>query len=103
MELIVILLACYGLYNFWKRIILPRLKGLPTVQERGLLAVKAAMYLLMTEQGEAPQEANALLSTYNAENMPVYVITTARDYISFRYGGRQLPMIADARRRGFCG
>ena len=103
MELLVTLLACYGLYSFWKRIILPRLRRHPLAQERGLLAVKAALYLLMTEQGEMPQEANAMLSTYNTENMPIQFITAAQDYMAVRYSGQHLMAISDARNKGFMG
>lgn len=99
MEVIVWGLAIFGAYMLWKNVIS---KELPFVTNRGLLAVKAAWYLFMLETGESPDDANAQAKDLDIE-MPTFIITTARDIINLRYGGKQLPMIAEARAKGFQG
>lgn len=74
----------------------------PNTAERGLLAVKAASYLQIIETGEGADYANAQVRDLSADS-PTSVIMAAMDFISSRYEGKQLPMIAAAREKGFTG
>lgn len=102
MDIIVWGLALFGAYMLWKNVIKKWLlqRKLPFVTNRGLLAVKAASYLLMLEAGESVDKANAQTKQLDIE-MPTFLILTAKDFINLRYGGKQLPMIAEARAKGF--
>ncbi len=86
----------------WKNVIKGWLlrRKIPSVTDRGLLAVKAAMYLLMLEDNEKPETANAEVGKLDTE-MPPMIIHTAKEFINLRYAGKQLPMIAEARAKGF--
>lgn len=104
MEILIWGLAVFGAYTLWKSVIKPRLLGghIPFATNRGLLAVKASAYLMMLEGGGEPDQANAIVQDYD-EDMHTGIILEATEFIQRRYGGKQLPMIADARAKGFQG
>lgn len=107
MEIIVWGLAIFGGYMLWKTILKPCLLGryMPSVTERGLLAVYAAHYLMSIENGSTAEMANdevKMLSMMNVE-IPTDTILIAKNYIQHQYNGKQLPMITEARARGFNG
>lgn len=108
MEIVVWGLAIFGGYMLWKSVLKRWLLGrhIPSVTERGLLAVYAAHYLMQIEIGySTPKEANLAvkhLAMMNVE-MPTDTILIAKDCIQQEHGGKQLPMIADARAKGFVG
>lgn len=108
METVVWGLAIFGGYMLWKHILKGWLLGrhIPSATERGLLAVYAAHYLMQIEIGHStPEEANLSVKHLAMMNvdMPTDTILIAKNYILHEYGGKQLPMIADARAKGFVG
>lgn len=108
MEFIVWGLAIFGGYMLWKNVLKGWLlrRHIPSVTERGLLAVYAAHYLIQIDIGDAtPEEANLTVKRLAMMNvdMPTESIIAAKDYIQHEYGGKQLPVIAEARARGFMG
>lgn len=95
--------AIFGAYMLWKTVIRGLLAGrIPIVTGRGLLAVKAAIYLMILEHGGTPDEGNMTVREYD-ENVLESIIVEAIEYIGQRYNGQQLPMIAEARAKGFLG
>lgn len=106
-EIIIWGLAIFGGYTLWKNVLKPRLleRHIPTVTERGLLAVYAANYLMAIEYGSTPEEANMGVKYLMMMNLdiPTDTILIAKNFIQHEYGGKQLPMIAEARARGFIG
>lgn len=69
---------------------------------RGLLTVRAFVYLGMLTQGMSPMQANDHVFRiwyFDAASYAPAVKSFLREY----FGGRQLPMIAEARRQGFVG
>lgn len=108
MEILIWGLAIFGGYMLWKNVLKQWLLGrhIPSVTERGLLAVYAAHYLMQIKIGNAtPEEANLAVKHLAMMNvdMPTDTIQIAKNYIQHEYGGKQLPMIAEARARGFTG
>ncbi len=69
---------------------------------RGLLTVRAFMYLGMLSAGISPVEANYRVFKvgYLAGSS---VAPAAKSFVREYYGGKQLAMIAEARRQGFVG
>lgn len=69
---------------------------------RGRLFVRAYMFLLGMDEGMNEESAN-----YMARNLGYMKATEfaprAKHYASQRYGGKQLPVIAEARAKGFQG
>lgn len=75
--------------------------------DRGVLSVKAYVFLTTLESRlevteEAIESANYLAIACNL-NMDTAIILSAQEYIKTRYSGKQLPMIAEARAKGFQG
>lgn len=107
MEVIVWGLAIFGGYMLWKNVLKAWLlrRYAPCVTERGLLALYAAYYLMSIENGSTPEMANnevKMLSIMNVD-MPTDTILIAKNYIQHQHNGKQLPMITEARARGFNG
>ncbi|NBX03457.1 MAG: hypothetical protein EB059_10760 [Alphaproteobacteria bacterium] len=69
---------------------------------RGRLTVRAFMYLGLHSQGISPMEANGRvfkMGYYDAaESAPI-----AKSFVREYFNGKQLKMIAEARKRGFVG
>lgn len=102
MEFIICVFAAFGAIMFWKRIVKPMLPNRQNV-ERGLVAVRAAYFICMVQDGShTPDEANQIVAAYNTD-MPQEIIREAISFINMAYGGKQLPMIAHARSLGFKG
>lgn len=67
--------------------------------KRGAESVRAHIYLGGMEAGASKLEANAVASV-NIIDLPTEIIIQAKKRIQNEYGGKQLPMIADAYRAG---
>lgn len=104
MEFIILALSIYGAYILWRGFSKGGLLNIqiPFVTNRGLLAVRAAWYLILFEDDATEEEANTAVKNMD-ENMPTDMTLTAKDFINSCYEGRQLPMIAEARKKGFLG
>nr|WIE92523.1 hypothetical protein P9270_004780 [Mesorhizobium sp. WSM4875] len=66
---------------------------------RGAETVRASIFLTGLESGSTVAEAN-LVASMDAEHMPTSMIHNAMDHVRLLYGGKQLPMIAEAYRKG---
>ncbi|MDX8432851.1 hypothetical protein RFN25_05315 [Mesorhizobium abyssinicae] len=66
---------------------------------RGAETVRASIFLTGLESGSTVAEAN-LVASMDAEHMPASMIHNAMDHVRLFYGGKQLPMIAEAYRKG---
>ena len=101
MELIILCLAGYGAYILWKGVSRGGLMNLeiPFITYRGLLTVKAVWYLIYLEQGKTVDEANMIVKHMDV-GMPQDMILFARDFARNCYGGKQLPLIEEARLKG---
>lgn len=66
---------------------------------RGAETVRASIFLTGLESGHTVAEAN-LVASMDAEQMPTSMILNAMDHVRLFYGGKQLPMIAEAYRKG---
>ncbi|WP_137933573.1 hypothetical protein [Mesorhizobium comanense] len=66
---------------------------------RGAETVRASIFLTGLESGSTVAEAN-LVASMDAEHMPTSMIHNAMDQVRLFYGGKQLPMIAEAYRKG---
>lgn len=66
---------------------------------RGAETVRASVFLTGLESGSTVAEAN-LVASMDAEHMPASMIHNAMDHVRLVYGGKQLPMIAEAYRKG---
>lgn len=66
---------------------------------RGAETVRASIFLTGLETGSSVAEANTVASL-DAENLPASAIRDAIERVRLRYGGKQLPMIAQAYRKG---
>ncbi|CDX49842.1 hypothetical protein MPL1032_100247 [Mesorhizobium plurifarium] len=66
---------------------------------RGAETVRASIFLTGLESGHTVAEAN-LMASMDAEYMPTPMILNAMDHVRLFYGGKQLPMIAEAYRKG---
>ncbi|MBZ9884708.1 hypothetical protein LB535_20375 [Mesorhizobium sp. CA10] len=66
---------------------------------RGAETVRASIFLTGLESGHTVAEAN-LVASMDAEHMPASMIHNAMDHVRVFYGGKQLPMIAEAYRKG---
>ena len=75
---------------------------LPLETERGLFGVRAALYLLNLKDGKSSNEVNKYVKNLGVE-MPPFVLLEAIEFIDGQYAGKQLPMISDAKRKGFKG
>ncbi|MEZ5813674.1 MAG: hypothetical protein R3E13_02980 [Alphaproteobacteria bacterium] len=104
MEWVLFIFALYGAYVLWNGILKGGLLNIqiPFVTNRGLLAVKAAWYLILVEDDATAEEANVAVSYMNID-MEADMIRAAQDFIQMCYGGKQLPLIAEARAKGFEG
>lgn len=104
MEIIIFGLVLYVGYRLWHGLKSGNLLNIhiPFATNRGLLAVKAAWFIILKEDGATTSEANTAVANLD-ENMPTDMIFVAKDVIDMRYDGKQLPMINDARNRGFTG
>lgn len=67
---------------------------------RGVRTVRAYLYLMALDRGLSVQEANRV-AQHDVLNGPTDIPTAARSYVQRMYGGKQLPMIAEAERLGF--
>ncbi|RWL50118.1 MAG: hypothetical protein EOR60_01800 [Mesorhizobium sp.] len=66
---------------------------------RGAETVRASIFLTGLESGHTVAEAN-LVATIDAEHMPASTIRDAMEHVRLLYGGKQLPMIEEAYRKG---
>lgn len=90
-----ILAACVGLYLFMR-----------FNAERGKKFARAALYLRMIEDGESAEDANQVASfSFSKHDTSDWgpAVTMAKQYAQTHYGGKQLPVIAAARAKGFRG
>ncbi|WP_128089494.1 hypothetical protein [Bradyrhizobium viridifuturi] len=85
----IIALACVAIYLFFKH-----------NAERGKNTVRAYLYLRAIAGGASTDEANQIAGT-DVINVQTEVIRAAHDHVRTAYDGRQLAMIADAKRHGF--
>ncbi|MCH2546756.1 MAG: hypothetical protein MK052_03985 [Alphaproteobacteria bacterium] len=70
--------------------------------KRGMLTVKAFMYLDLLTKSRTPEEANQFVSTMTAEETGI-LAPTVKQIVQQYYGGKQLALIAQARNEGFTG
>lgn len=71
--------------------------------KRGLLAVQAYVFLTSLRNGESIDDANLDAIVYNGADIRKSVIQETISYIALNHKGRQLPMIKEARQKGFKG
>ncbi len=69
---------------------------------RGLLTVRAFMYLGMLTQGASPMQANDHAFKVGILTASGYA-PVAKSFVREYFAGKQLGMIAEARKRGFVG
>lgn len=67
--------------------------------KRGTYAVRAFLYLAALDNGASVEEANEAASI-DIVNAPTYFIRSAKLHADMAYDGKQLAMIADAKRQG---
>lgn len=72
------------------------LKG---IVQRGAETVRASIFLTGLESGGTVADAN-MVASMDAEHMPASMIHDAMDHVRLMYGGKQLPMIEEAYRKG---
>jgi hypothetical protein len=66
---------------------------------RGAETVRASIFLTGLESGHTVAEAN-LVANMDVEHLPTSTIHDAVNHVRLFYGGKQLPMIAEAYRKG---
>jgi hypothetical protein len=89
MEMIImVLLAAVGGYFFLKHL-----------TERGKNTVRAYLYLSAISERYSVEEANQIAGVHIDSGSP-QTIRNAKLYAQVLYGGKQLPMIEDAKRQG---
>jgi hypothetical protein len=66
---------------------------------RGIETVRAHVFLSAIRHGRSIEEANQH-TNYDVASGPTEVITEAMDRVKSHYNGKQLPMIAEAKRLG---
>lgn len=69
------------------------------VTERGKNTVRAYLYLSAINEQYSVEEANQIAGV-NIDSGSPQTIRNAKLYAQVRYGGKQLPMIEDAKRQG---
>jgi hypothetical protein len=67
--------------------------------ERGKNTVRAYLYLNAIRERYSVEEANQIAGVHIERGSP-QTIRNAKPYAQALYGGKQLPMIADAKRQG---
>jgi hypothetical protein len=89
METVIVLAAIgYGVYAFFR-----------ANTARGVRTVRAHVFLSILRRGGTVAEANQYAG-YDVANGPTEVINAAMSSVKANYGGKQKPMIAEARRMG---
>lgn len=68
--------------------------------KRGTNTVRAYMFLRAMSEGASVQEANQIARIDLTSSSHHTFVREAQEYVRTAYGGKQLPMIADAMRRG---
>lgn len=68
--------------------------------QRGITTVRAYVFLSAINAGMSVEEANKR-ANYDVADGPTDVIIAAKYHVQQHYAGKQLPMIASARRLGF--
>jgi hypothetical protein len=68
--------------------------------ERGANTVRAYLYLRAINEGASVSEANQIAHVDLASGSHHLSIPQAQEYVRLTYGGKQLPIIADAISRG---
>ena len=88
-----IIVAVIGAYYFWQH-----------TARRGMTFARAAIYLQMLDDGEtvenANQEVNSMFSKHDTSDWGP-MVAIAKSYSQAHFGGKQLPVIATARAKGF--
>ena len=85
----VVVMICVGVYYLFKH-----------TTDRGTNTVRAYIYLCAINDGATAEEANKLAKV-DAAYLPKLTIRDAQEHVQSLYGGKQLPMIAEATRLGF--
>lgn len=67
---------------------------------RGLKSSRAYLFLILVEEGTDVDEANEI-ATGLGMGRAAGLVSSMRNYANSLYGGKQLLMIDDARRKGF--
>ncbi|MEX1035651.1 MAG: hypothetical protein WDZ54_06815 [Sneathiella sp.] len=96
MEVVIIIALIIGGYFFFKK-----------NTERGKRFVRAYTFLMQIDDGGNVDEANSIaafvFSEHSNPDSDSRTIGLARSYAAAVHGGKQLPVIAEARNKGFKG
>ena len=87
---VIVILVCVAAYAFLKR-----------NTARGISTVRAYVYLRAINAAASVEEANRITHSADIVNGSAQTIRDAMEFVQIVYGGKQLPMIADAKRQGF--
>lgn len=76
-------------------------------QKRASLFVRAYLYLISLEEGLSSEDANRVAMTFRSKpsdaDQDNRVLHAAKLYARVKFGGKQIPVIDLARRKGFLG
>lgn len=86
---VILILVCVAAYVFLQR-----------NTARGINTVRAYLYLRAINAGETTDEANRIAHAADIVNGSAQTIRDAMGFVQSVYGGSQLTMITDAKRRG---